>query len=127
VITTVDGVNGKRQLDTQPESVKQMAVADRLVLTKTDIAAADTVRSLVDRLRRINPLAPLWRSADQDVSAEALLLAGFDSNSGERWMPEHRSPALEGHPHGGGNRHDDDIRAVALSFDEPIDWTMFGI
>src|SRR5215469_17273742 len=44
VITTVDGVNGKRQLDTQPESVKQVAVADRLVLTKTDLAAADTVR-----------------------------------------------------------------------------------
>ena len=128
VITAVDGVNGMRQLDTQPESVKQVAVADRLVLTKTDLAAADTVRSLVERLRRINPLAPLWRSADQKVSAEALLLGdGFEGNSGERWMPGHRPPALDGHPHGGGNRHDDDIRAVALSFNEPIDWTMFGI
>jgi len=127
VITTVDGVNGMRQLDTQPESVKQVAVADRLVLTKTDLAAADTVRSLVERLRRINPLAPLWRSADQDVSAEALLLGGFDGNSVECWMPAHRPPASHGHTHGDGNRHDDDIRAVALSFDEPIDWTMFGI
>jgi G3E family GTPase len=126
VITTVDAVNGMRQLDAQPESVKQVAVADRLVLTKTDLAAADTVRSLVERLRRINPLAPLWRSADQVVSAEALLLGGLDGNSVERWMPAHR-PAPYGHMHGDGGRHDDDIRAVALSFDEPIDWTMFGI
>jgi G3E family GTPase len=128
VITTVDGVNGTRQLHTQPESVKQVAVADRLVLTKTDLAAADTVSSLVERLRRINPLAPLWRSADQDVSAEALLLGdGFEGNSGERWMPAHRPPTPYGHMHGDGNRHHDDIRAVALSFDEPIDWTMFGV
>jgi G3E family GTPase len=127
VITTVDGVNGMRQLDTQPESVKQVAVADRLVLTKTDLAAADTILSLVERLRRINPLAPLWRSADQDISAEALLLGGFHSDSGERWMPTHLPPARYGHVHGGGNRHDDDIRAVALGFNEPIDWTMFGI
>jgi G3E family GTPase len=126
VITAVDGVNGMRQLDTQPESVKQVAVADRLVLTKTDLATADTISSLVERLRRINPLAPLWRSADQDVSAEALLLGSFDGNSVERWMPRF-PPAPYGHMHGDGNRHDDDIRAVALSFDEPIDWTMFGI
>jgi len=127
VITTVDGVNGMRQLDTQPESVKQVAVADRLVLTKTDLVAVAAARSLVERLRRINPLAPLWRSADQDVSAEALFLGGFDDNNGNRWMSAHRPPTPYGHMHGGGNRHDDDIRAVALSFDEPIDWTMFGI
>jgi G3E family GTPase len=128
VITTVDGVNGMRQLDTQPESVKQVAVADRLVLTKTDLAAADTVALLVERLRRINPLAPLWRSADQDVSAEALLIGdGFDGNSVERWVPAHCPPALHRPTRGDGSRHDDDIRAVALSFDEPIDWTMFGI
>src|ERR1700756_4338583 len=46
VITTVDGVNGMRQLDTQPESVKQVAVADRLVLTKTDLVAVAAARSL---------------------------------------------------------------------------------
>src|SRR6516165_5148896 len=93
VITTVDGVNGMRQLDTQPESVKQVAVADRLVLTKTDLVAVATARSLVERLRRINPLAPLWRSADQDVSAEALLLGGFDGNDGERWPSARRPPS----------------------------------
>ena len=62
VITTVDAVNGARQLDAQPESVKQVAMADRLVLTKTDLTAADAATRLTRRLRHINPGAPLWRS-----------------------------------------------------------------
>ena len=41
VITTVDAVNGARPARAQPESIKQVAVADRLVLTKTDLATAD--------------------------------------------------------------------------------------
>src|SRR5204863_2672536 len=59
VITTVDAVNGAQQLDTQPESVKQVAVADRLVLTKTDLAAANVTARLTQRLRRVNASAPL--------------------------------------------------------------------
>ena len=73
VITTVDAVNGARTLDAQPESVKQIAVADRLVLTKTDIATAEAADRLIRRLRQINPDAPLWRTAENDLDAEALL------------------------------------------------------
>src|SRR6476659_5445888 len=57
VVTTVDAVNGIGR----PESVKQVAVADRLVLTKTDLV--DDCEALVATLRRINPDAPLWRAA----------------------------------------------------------------
>jgi G3E family GTPase len=126
VITTVDAVNGMGQLDAQSESVKQVAVADRLVLTKTDLAAAETTRLLVERLRRINPAAPLWRSSDRAANAEALLSRdSLDGNGSEReWLAD-GSPAGHGHMH--GNRHDDDIRAVALSWDRPVDWAMFGI
>ena len=46
IITTVDAVNGLDQLDRQEESLKQAAVADRIVLTKTDIAEADAVETL---------------------------------------------------------------------------------
>ena len=73
VITTVDAVNGTRTLDAQPESAKQAAIADRLVLTKTDIATSETADHLTRQLRRINPEAPLWRSAEDDLDAEALL------------------------------------------------------
>src|SRR5215813_6922618 len=54
VVTTVDAVNG---ID-RPESVKQVAVADRLVVTKTDLV--DDSAGLIGELRRINPDAPLW-------------------------------------------------------------------
>jgi G3E family GTPase len=124
VITTVDAVNGMRQLDAQPESVKQVAVADRLVLTKTDLATAKTVRLLGEHLRRINPTAPLWRSADRPIDAEALLSRdAFDRDGAERWWPIDPAPAIHAH----GNRHDDAIHAVALDWDQPVDWAMFGI
>ena len=85
VITTVDAVNGARQLDAQPESIKQVAVADRLVLTKTDLATAEAADRLTRRLRHINPGAPLWRGAEDDLDADALLSA--DGDDVERWQP----------------------------------------
>lgn len=125
VITTVDAVNGMHQLDAQPESVKQVAVADRIILTKTDLAAAEKVSLLVERLRRINPTAPL--RTGQDVDAGALLSSdAVDGNSAARsWST--LPPARREHTHGDRGRHDDDIRPLALTFDEAIDWTMFGI
>src|SRR5262249_54849735 len=62
VITVVDAVNNAATLDAQMESVKQVAVADRIVLSKTDLAATpENGRSraaLADRLRALNPAAP---------------------------------------------------------------------
>ena len=89
VITTVDAVNGARQLDAQPESVKQVAVADRLVLTKTDLADEDA-RKLVARLRAFNPAAPLLRTQDRIeagmlLSEDAFGLAG-KSPEARRWF-----------------------------------------
>jgi len=126
VITTVDAVNAMHQLNSQPESVKQVAVADRLILTKTDLVAGETVHLLVERLRRINPTAPLWRGADRAIDVGALLSNdALDGDRAERGWQAHLSPARHGHVH--GNHHDDDIRAVALSWDQPVDWAMFGI
>jgi G3E family GTPase len=121
VITTVDAVNGARQLDAQPESIKQVAVADRLVLTKTDLATADAVDRLTKRLRHTNPGAPLWRAAEDHLDADALLSA--DGDGVERWQPADRHARMPDDHH----RHADDIRTLALSFDEPVDWTRFGI
>src|SRR6202030_4496459 len=57
VVTLVDAVNGIEQLDTMHEATKQSAVADRLVITKTDIADGDTVNRLHQRLEAMNPFA----------------------------------------------------------------------
>ena len=107
VITTIDAVNG---LD-RPESLKQVAVADRLVLTKTDLAPA--CDALVEQIRRLNPDAPLWRPAEQDVEAAAL----FDDR---RHSLLRAFPAAEAIPHGS-------VHAFALAFDGVLDWTMFGV
>jgi G3E family GTPase len=57
VITTVDAVHGLSQLDSQPEAVKQACVADVILVTKTDVADADTLKTLRARLHRLNPIA----------------------------------------------------------------------
>ena len=57
VVTSVDAVNGMSTLDTQFESIKQVAVADRLLITKTDLMESISLKSLDDRLNQINPAA----------------------------------------------------------------------
>src|ERR1700722_5757927 len=67
VITTVDAVNGLSQLDRYTETMRQVAVADRLVLTKTDLADTETIVRLAPGGGGINPDAPLLNAADTDV------------------------------------------------------------
>lgn len=123
VITTVDAVNGMRQLQVQPESIKQVAVADRLILTKTDLADRYTAERLIEQLHRINPEAPLWRSSEGAIDAETLLEPSFN-RAGIFPSPDWRDASGDGRQ---SHHHADDISTLALSFDEPIDWTRFGI
>jgi len=58
VVTTVDGVNGASTLDNHEEAVKQAAVADRILLTKVDIADAPKLAELKHRLQHLNPARP---------------------------------------------------------------------
>jgi G3E family GTPase len=149
VITTVDAVNGSWQLGHQPESMKQAAVADRLAVTKTDIASQDQVDALMRRLRRINPAAPIFSPAAREFDPEDILghdLFDLESKSHEvqRWFhfeaevlveadrgahaSAHGHHDLEDHHHGhDANRHGDDIESFHLAFDQPINWTAFGL
>ena len=134
VITTVDGVNGSLHLDRQPESVKQVAVADRIVVTKTDIASPNAVSDLIARLRRLNPSATLFSMTLDHVPDAALLLTddlydpGVRKAEVQRWLAfVAAAPNDDRHSHHGVNRHDDRIHAFCLTFEEPLDWTAFGI
>lgn len=126
VICTVDAVNGAGQLDRQPESVKQAAIADRLVITKVDIAEPGSIATLTDQLRRLNPAAAMLESSNGSVDP-ALLLAQdlhdptHKADEVARWLTAHTDHAHD------VNRHDDRIGAFALTFDRPLDWTAFGI
>jgi G3E family GTPase len=119
VVATIDAVNAAHQLDAQEECARQIAVADRLILTKTDIAEPDAVERLLKRITAINPAAPLWRSAETPLSAEELL------SQDEAALRREPMPSVS-HTHHRAHTHSD-IRAFALVFDAPLDWTLFGI
>jgi G3E family GTPase len=148
VVATVDAVNAMRELDDQFESVKQIAVADRLVLTKTDIADAHDVAHLRVRLATINPGAPVIVATMGKADPAALFDAGLYDPATKtadvrRWLNEeayaakgtqphghdHHHDHDHGHDHGQDhahdiNRHDDRIRAHCLVIDEPLEWDM---
>ncbi len=134
VITTVDGVNGLRQFDRHPESVKQATVADRIVLTKSDIADADTLARLRARLTRINRSADQITAVNGKVDVPRVLRADvYDARTKgaevRRWLAdEAEKEADDGHAHGHDvSRHDEHIHSFTLSFDGALDWTAFGI
>lgn len=77
IVTTVDSVNGMQTLDTHPEAVKQAAVADRLLLTKSDLASEEEIAELQERLARINPGAQQVRICNGQT--EAATLFGLDN------------------------------------------------
>src|SRR5215468_5156655 len=71
VVTTVDAVNGAGTLDHHAEAVKQAAVADRLLLTKTDLAEAAHRQSIEERLTALNPSAPIMPVARGAIDPRA--------------------------------------------------------
>ncbi|MEN9782813.1 MAG: hypothetical protein RJA24_156 [Pseudomonadota bacterium] len=127
VITLVDGVNGLQQLETQPESVKQAALADRLLITKTDLPEATAVPALTARLIQLNPGADVLHVAHGAVAATALFGASLAPESRaadlKRWLRDDQyvrveaSQSLLGAAPGA---HDAGIRSYSILLDEPV-------
>lgn len=77
VVTLVDAVNGDGTLNHHTEAVKQAAVADRLVLTKVDLAEQKAVQQLRHRLQHLNPGAPVFTAIGGDIAPNQLFNAGL--------------------------------------------------
>ncbi|MDP2621969.1 MAG: GTP-binding protein [Hyphomicrobiales bacterium] len=131
VITTVDAVNGAATLNAHEESVKQAAVADRVVLTKTDLmeAAAAALAALKARLSALNPAAPILDAAKGEARAARLFEAGLYNPATKhpdvaRWLAEEAYQAGHGREHDHArddvNRHDEHIRAFTVAIDEAV-------
>ncbi len=149
VVTVVDAVNGAATLDVHAESVRQAAVADRLVITKAAIADAGAVDALRARLSQLNPSAGI---VDADaVDLPGLLSCGLYDPATKtadvaRWMGE--AEADDGHDHGHHHDHDHDhhhghdhdhdhghgglhhhahhdhrVRSVSLVHEAPVSWS----
>ena len=129
VVTVVDAVNATAQLDRFAESVKQVALADRLVVSKLDIAAPGVLDTLRLRLAEVNPDAPVIAAGAPDLDPADLLVSDIhdrQAKSGEveRWMRStgHAAPASGGH-----DPHSTEVSARCFTFDTVIDWTAFGV
>jgi G3E family GTPase len=108
IVATVDGLHGLRG----PEALQQVAAADTLVVTKSDIAGQEELDALEAELARLNPAARTVRASFGDIEPE-LLLSGSD-----RDLREVRTES-NGHAHG--------PQAAVLTLDRAIDWTAFAI
>lgn len=150
IVATIDLATGWGTLDQHKEAIKQAAVADALLLTKSDLVTDEQRTTLLSRLDGINPAAPRWEVCNGVIAPERVLNLGLFSAEGktpdvERWLREegYSEASLLGHTHldhghdsdhqahdnehGHGhhhhhdvNHHDDHIRAFCFSVEEPI-------
>ena len=132
VVTLVDALTGMATLDAQDEAVKQIAMADRLVLTKTDLATdAVALDELKHQIHRLNPGAPIFDAARGEATA-ARLFDGVSYDPAARgedasaWLAAEAIEARDDHGHEHGhhhhdrNRHDAKIRAFCLRHPRPV-------
>jgi len=140
VVTAVDALNGEAALDAHEEAVKQAAVADRIVLTKTDLADDAQRDRVIARLRALNPAAPILDAAKGEASAERLLGCGLydperkipdvkrwlaaeayaDTHAGHDHDHDDGHEHQHDHDHLDRNRHDEHIRSFVIATDDAI-------
>ena len=109
VVTTVDALHGARQLQEHPEAVNQVLLADRLVVTKTDLTDDGQVSDLVAALRSLNAVAPVFHVPRTDVTPVDLF--GVDR--------AHIAPQAPVHHHLHG------IETFSLTCERPVEWRAF--
>lgn len=138
VIATVDAATGSATLDAQPEAVKQAAMSDRILLTKTDLAGPHAVREIETRLHGLNPGAPVIRAYQGVVEPSRILNVGlYDFGNKiedvQAWLnaeayqqPGHRHHH-DHHHHHDVNRHGDRISAVSYTVNDPIPADTFDL
>jgi G3E family GTPase len=138
VVTTVDAVNGAATLDSYAEARKQLAVADRVVLTKTDLSDDAGQSAVVHRIAALAPSAVLSVSDEIDP-AEVVVQVGdekAEAASLASLLERIAGTDHHHHPHDcadeGHDRHHshhanayDGIRTFAFVIDEPVEWAPF--
>jgi G3E family GTPase len=133
LVTLVDAVNGAAQLANHAEPAKQIALADRVFITKSDIAPPDALEALRTAVREINPGAGVSLVVNGEVDPAELTGLGLTSAKAGPATLSFLGEPLQGEGSEGerplGRRsalHDASIRTLSLRFDQPFTWTAFS-
>jgi G3E family GTPase len=137
LVTTVDAVNGLHTLKEHAVAMKQAAIADRLVLTKLDLADDATSSALRAHLRALNKLAPMHAANHGEIDPSLLFMSEAARRQGAwngAWLQEegaeHEGHAHEDHDHHGHDHphgeHDSEIRSFSVIRDEAVTWEKFA-
>lgn len=128
VVTMVDARNGESQLDRHFQSVKQAALADRLLISKTDLVEPGTLRRLEARLRELNPGALIFAVRDGKVAPQDIIDAGRQNTgrpmgdwlgAAARDIASNCSDGHGGEPHA-HHHHDDGVLTFSVRHEAPV-------
>ena len=127
VVTLVDAVHGAGQLDAHREAVKQAALADRMLITKCDVAEDETVAALEERLAQVNPAARRYRVARGEIAPSELFGAMPERSEGTAvsgWLGHAAYVTPGGRQErllkGTRGPHEESVKAFASYLDQPV-------
>ena len=131
VITVVDSVNGEKTLDLHEESLKQLALAEKIILSKTDIIDKDEIKSLIYRIKEINPVSQIVYSKFGNIPLEEIFGFGaYDpykkSVDVKKWLAAEQYKDKKHHHHHDVNRHNENIRAFSMMSENPVNMIAFS-
>ena len=125
IVCTVDAQLGESTLRTHPEALKQVALADRLVLTKLDLAPATAVATLEGALRLENPGAPILRTTGTADDAQLLIGSGHLDTRSVLYSEFRARPDARASTHAHDHLHD--IKQLAVTLDRPVRFESFAL
>ena len=121
VVVTIDSQYGLQQLQAHAEARKQAAVADILLLTKTDLSAPEQLAALKEKLIAINPGAMQHKVQHGEIEPDFIIDVGLFDPTGKRAEPQRwlRAPAK---PSLFKKSHDEEITSFTVTLPSPINW-----
>lgn len=126
VVVTIDSVYGLTQLENNIEALKQAAVADVLLLTKTDIATPEAIEALQEKLSGINPGATQHLIQHGNINPDNIIDVGLFDPTGKTATPQRwlRTPSKANAPKGTlpQKQHQDGITSFTVTMPKPLNW-----
>ncbi len=125
VLTCLDAVNGELHLNGNPESVKQIVAADKVIITKTDLIAEKNIKQLQEKIQQLNPAADIMTSSFGKMDIASIFCA--NQPHGVRVMSQDKEKQMQEIETKPGGKHGANIHSMSIQFTKPLDWVAFGL